>query len=80
MSPARESAAKRQPFMAVSHLGQFFRVFVILQADYLVSHPTPDRPRDPPLGTHSALRQDGPRSEGSWEEQDAHGLAPSPEF
>ena len=37
----------------------FFRVFDFLQANYLVSFPTPDLPWDLPLGAHSPLSQDG---------------------
>ena len=79
--PVRGSSVKRRgQVIYSSHLGQFFRVFVFLQASYLVSFPTPDLPWEPPLGAHLPLSQDGSQSEASWEEQDSYGLAFSLEF
>ena len=53
------------------YIGQFFWVFVFLQANYLVPFSTPDLPWDPPLGAHAPLSQDGSQSKGFWEEQDS---------
>ena len=44
---------------AVIYIRQFFWVFVLLQASYLVSFSTADAP----------ISQDGSRSEGFWQEQ-----------
>ena len=65
----RNSKVKRQ--WGHIYRDQFFWVCVFLQANYLVSFPTPDLPWDPHLSAHSPLNQDGSQSEGFWEEQDS---------
>ena len=53
------------------YTGQFFRVFVFLQANYMVPLSTPDLSWDTPLGVHTPLSQDGSQSEGFWEKRDS---------
>ena len=56
--PPSEEKHSKEAFKSFIYIGQFFRlVFVFLQANYLVSFPTPDLPWNPPLGC--ALSQDG---------------------
>ena len=50
VQPSEEEHGKKT---VTSFICQFFWDFVFLQANYLVSFPTPDFPWDPPLGAHT---------------------------
>ena len=71
VTPNEEGAVRGGKFI---YIGQFFCVFLFLQANYLVSFASPDLPWDPPLDAHVLLNQNGFPSEDFWKEQ--HSLWP----